>query len=157
MPRRVDDASVEPLGADLVGLAQCHALHASAFPAGAPPAVLAGASPNIWVVRVEGRVVGFVAGSAKSGVLEITAITVDEAHRGLGFGRALLGAAIESARERDLWAVRLHVSTGNGAAYELYVSEGFRAARRLLRFYDPRRFPDGGDAWEMILRLRRTE
>ncbi|HEY8074782.1 MAG TPA: hypothetical protein VIF62_11745, partial [Labilithrix sp.] len=58
-----------------------------------------------------------------------------------------------SARERGLRAVVLHVSTGNAPALELYLSEGFRAVRRLQCFYDPRRFPDGGDAFEMILRL----
>jgi ribosomal-protein-alanine N-acetyltransferase len=150
----VDDVIVEPIGADLVGLAQCHALYASAFPGGAPPAVFAGGAPSIWVARTSGRVIGFVGGSAMSGVLEITSITVDAEHRGAGVGRALLRAAIASARERDLYAVRLHVSTGNVAANELYVSEGFRASRRLLRFYSPRHFPDGGDAWEMMIRLR---
>jgi ribosomal protein S18 acetylase RimI-like enzyme len=157
MPRRVEDAIAEPLGTDLVALAQCHALYASSFPRGAPPAVLAGGPPSIWIVRSDAGVAGFLGGTASSGVLYISSLAVDAAHRGSGFGRLLLRAATASARDRGLGAVRLHVSTGNGPAVELYVSEGFRAVQRRVRYYDPRTFPDGGDAWEMILRLSPTE
>ncbi len=97
---------------------------------------------------------GFVATRIVSGVLEVVAIAVEPASRGVGIGRALLRVAVEAARERGHRAVTLHVSTGNGPALELYTSEGFRASRRLVRYYHPAHFPDGGDAWEMILRLR---
>src|SRR5439155_17880183 len=55
MPHHVDDArsmSVEPLVADLVGLAQCHALYGSTFAVGTPPAVFGAGAPTIWVARV---------------------------------------------------------------------------------------------------------
>ena len=155
MPGPIDDeVLVEPLGSDLVALAQCHALDASVFPHPSLPAVLGGA-PNVLVARATagGPAVGFVATRAGRGVLEIHDLAVAAEQRGRGIGRALLRAAVASARRRGFRAVLLHVSTGNGAALELYTSEGFRAARRLRRFYSSPRFADGGDAWEMVLRL----
>jgi ribosomal-protein-alanine N-acetyltransferase len=156
MAWRVDDSVlVEPLGADLIALAQCHALDASVFPHPSMPAVLDGFAPAVFVARLEprGPIAGFVASRARDGILEIVGLAVIEAHRGRGVGRALLRAAIGSARRRELDAVSLHCSTGNIAALELYTTEGFRPARRLRRFYDPRRFPDGGDAYVMLLVL----
>jgi ribosomal protein S18 acetylase RimI-like enzyme len=153
------DLAVEPLAggaSDLVALAQCHALYASVFPAGSPPRVVAGAEPAVWVARIAGAVAGFVAGGVateRGGVFEVTSIAVDAAHRGTGIGRALLRVVIANARERGLRGVLLHVSTGNGPALELYTSEGFRATRRLVGFYTHPTFPDGGDAWEMLLRF----
>jgi ribosomal protein S18 acetylase RimI-like enzyme len=156
MPWRVDDSVlIEPLGSDLVALAQCHALDASVFPHPSLPAVLAGVAPSVLIARLEakGPVAGFIASRTKEGMLEIVGVAVESEHRGRGVGRALVRGAIANARSRDLDAVTLHCSTGNLAALELYTTEGFRPARRLHRFYNPARFPDGGDAFVMLLAL----
>lgn len=156
---RLDGTVIEPVGADLVALAQAHALDATVFPHSSLPLVFGGGggtggavTPVLWVARAErgGPVVGFVGTRARSGVLEISGIAVDPAHQRAGLGRALVRAAVRSARMRGLDLVSLHVSTGNPAAIALYASEGFRKAERLAGFYSARRFPDGGDAWLMV-------
>jgi ribosomal protein S18 acetylase RimI-like enzyme len=86
--------------------------------------------------------------------LDVTGLAVHPDHRGRSLGRALLRAAIASARDRGLLEIFLHVSAGNASAIALYDSEGFRRARLLRRFYSTRHFTHDGDAFEMRLRLR---
>lgn len=153
----MDTVLVEPLGGDLVALAQCHALDASVFPHPSLPAVHTSV-PAVLVARPgepaeRAEVIGFVATRRDGNLLEVIGLAVDREHRGQGVGRALVRAAIASARERRMRAITLHCSTGNHAALELYTTAGFRPAHRIRRFYDPRRFPDGGDAYVMVLRL----
>jgi ribosomal-protein-alanine N-acetyltransferase len=148
---------IEGLGADLVALAQAHALDATIFPHSSIPPVFGGdAPPTVWIARAEpgGPVVGFVGTRANQTTLEISGLAVDEAHRRTGLGRALVRAAVRSARSRGFETVELHVSTGNEAAIALYANERFRKARRVEGFYSARRFPDGGDAWVMIRDVR---
>lgn len=153
---RLDGAVIEPVGADLVALAQAHALDATVFPHSSLPVVLGdGAPPALWVARAErgGPVVGFVGTRARGSVLEISGLAVARTHQRTGLGRALVQAAIASAVDRGLDAVSLHVSTGNLAAVALYTSEGFRKAERLPGFYSARRFPNDGEAWLMLREL----
>jgi len=145
---------VEPLGADLVALAQCHALDATVFPHASLPA-LSPSVPSILVARAEGggRVLGFVATKRDANVLEVVGVAVDAEQRGRGVGRALVNATIASAKARGMRAIALHCSTANIVALELYTTAGFRPAHRIRRFYNPRSFGDGGDAYVMVLRL----
>jgi ribosomal-protein-alanine N-acetyltransferase len=155
--RRSSSFLVEPVGADLVALAQAHALDVTVFPHQSLPPVLGGdAPPAVWVARVErdGPVVGFVATRANRSALEIAGLAVEPAHRRAGLGRALVRAAVRSARTRGFSTVELHVSTGNDAALALYASERFREAERVAGFYSAARFPDDGDAWLMIRDVR---
>lgn len=150
-------STIEALdGSDLVALAQCMALDATAFPHASVPLVPGGGPPRVWVARAEptGPVIAFVATRRIANRLEVIGIAVDPAHRREGLGRALLRTAVDAARERGLAVMTLHVSTANEAAVALYESEGFTAHRLLRRFYSPARFGNGGDAFEMILRLR---
>ncbi len=154
---RLDGSVIEPVGADLVALAQAYALDVTVFPHSSLPVVFGlDLPPVLFVARAErgGPVVGFVGLRAKDDVLEICGLAVDPAHRRTGLGRALLKAALRSARQRGFARVALQVSTGNAAAIVLYESEGFRRAARLAGFYSPQRFPDGGDAWRMVRRAR---
>jgi ribosomal protein S18 acetylase RimI-like enzyme len=149
-------AVIEPVGADLVALAQAHALDATIFPhPSLPPVFGTDSPPNIWVARAEpgGPVIGFVATHAERGALAISGLAVDVSHRRSGIGRSLVRAAVRSARARGLFQVELHVSTANEAAVALYASLRFRRDRRVGAFYSSQRFPDGGDAWLMVREL----
>lgn len=155
--RRSSSALVEPIGADLVALAQAHALDVTTFPhQSLPPVLGADTPPAIWVARAEssGRVVGFIATRANRSALEISGLAVEPAHRRNGIGRALVRAVVRSARKRRFSTVELHVSTGNVEAVALYASERFREAQRVATYYSAPGFPDDGDAWRMIRDVR---
>jgi ribosomal protein S18 acetylase RimI-like enzyme len=150
-------AVIEPLGSDLVALAQAYALDASTFPhCSLPPVFGDDAPPAVWIARADhdGPVIGFVGTKANRTTLEISGLAVDTAHRRSGIGRALVRATARSARSRGFSSIELHVSTGNEAAVALYVGERFRKAQRIEGFYSAARFPDGGDAWLMVRDLR---
>lgn len=53
-------------------------------------------------------------------------IIVDEDKRGRGYGRAMMRATLQWAREHDTASVGLHVFGHNTVARELYTSLGFR-------------------------------
>ncbi len=144
---------IEPLGSDLVALAQCTALDASIFPHPSLPPVLDARIPSVLVARMGTEVIGFVGGVRRGGTLDIVGIGVAPEHRQRGVGRALVRAAIASATERQFSKIVLHVSTGNEAAVLLYTNEGFRITRTLRGYYSARRFPNNGDAYEMTLSL----
>jgi [ribosomal protein S18]-alanine N-acetyltransferase len=144
-------------GSDLVALAQCMALDASMFPHPSVPLVAGSVVPRVWIARAEpgGGVIGFVATLRRANRLEILGLATDPAYRRAGIARALLRAAVSAARRRRrIRDVTLHVSTANAAAIALYESEGFAAIRTLARFYSPAHFANGGDAYEMVLRVR---
>lgn len=145
--------TIEPLdGGDLVALAQCMALDATAFPHPSVPLV-SGGVPRTWIARSDRGVVGFVATSANGKTLDIIGLVVDPEQRRSGVGRVLVRAMIAIARERRFRALTLNVSTANDAAIALYESEGFVAVERQRRYYHPARFADGGDAYRMVLDL----
>jgi ribosomal protein S18 acetylase RimI-like enzyme len=139
-------------GSDLVALAQCMALDATAFPHPSIPLVI-GNSPRVWMARGERGPVGFISTMRRANVLEIAGLAVDHDHRRSGVGRTLIRTVVDIARQQGFFAVGLHVSTANEGAITLYDSEGFVATRRIRRYYNPVRFADGGDAFEMVFRL----
>lgn len=146
-------AVIEPLGSDLVALAQTYALDATTFPhCSLPPIFGDDAPPAVWIARADhgSAVIGFVATRASRTTLEISALAVDSAHRRTGIGRALVRATTRSARARGFSSIELHVSTGNEAAVALYLRERFEKVRRIEGYYSTRHFPDGGDAWLMV-------
>jgi GNAT superfamily N-acetyltransferase len=95
---RLDGAVIEPVGADLVALAQAHALDATVFPHSSLPLVFGGQVPVLWIARAEygGPVLGFVGTRAREGVLEISGLAVTPAHQREGLGRALVRAAVRA-------------------------------------------------------------
>jgi ribosomal protein S18 acetylase RimI-like enzyme len=142
--------AVEPLGADVVAALQCMAIDADAFPYASAHFGLRSVAARVLVARdaAEGRVVGFVAGHARRGVLRIEGLAVDRAVRRRGVGRALVRGAVALASAEGLFAIALHVAVANRAALALYDAEGFEVVRRLRDFYPAA--PEGErDAYEM--------
>lgn len=73
---------------------------------------------------------------------EVRTIGVAAERRGRGLGRQLLQNLLAAAGPRQ---VLLEVRTDNGAAIELYRSEGFELLHRRRRYYQP----SGADAYTM--------
>ena len=152
---RTDGAVIEPVGSDLVALAQAHALDVTTFPHASLPAVRACSPTQLWVARAErgGPVVGFVVLHAGPELHEVSAIAVADSHRRSGLGRALLRRAVRAARNRGAPVIALHVSTANAGAFRLYTTEGFHKMKRLFCYYESPTFEEGGDAWLMMKEL----
>jgi ribosomal protein S18 acetylase RimI-like enzyme len=60
-------------------------------------------------------------------------IEVDAAHRGAGYGRALLAAAEDAVRARGVGAVELNVFGDNARAIRLYETSGYRVVTQQMR------------------------
>ena len=94
------------------------------FPGGQPsPAQL------VYVIEAEGEPVGDLwlaeRDDSPEQSLYIFDITVDEAYRGRGYGKAAMLLAEEEARRRGLPSVALNVFGGNTIARRLYQSLGY--------------------------------
>lgn len=112
------------------------------------------ASAHSWYVVVEeaGRLVGYAGLRAVRGAqdADIQTITISDAARGRGRGRALLTTLLDEAVRRDVREVFLEVRADNPVAQKLYLSEGFAEVGRRPRYYQP----DDVDAIVMQLDLR---
>jgi ribosomal protein S18 acetylase RimI-like enzyme len=143
---------VEPLGSDIVSVAQCIAIDADAFPYPSEDLVLASrdTSSLVWVARAEphARVIGFLVARMKHDALFISGVAADRAHRREGVGRALLREAKDAARALDVEGIVLNVARGNRAAIALYQGEGFVTRREVRGLYSPS-VEGGPDALEM--------
>ena len=60
-------------------------------------------------------------------------IEIDEAHRGAGYGRALLAAAEDAVRSRGVGAVELNVFGDNARAIRLYKTSGYQVVTQQMR------------------------
>lgn len=72
--------------------------------------------------------IGFVAiyaNNTENGISFITAIAVDQAHRGCGLGVLLLKEAINVSRTKNMSRIRLEVHPANYTALSLYRKMGF--------------------------------
>ena len=72
---------------------------------------------------------------------EVLTLAVDPAVQRHGFGRALLGQALATARQRGASAIFLEVASGNGPGRALYAAAGFVTVGHRRGYY-----PGGGDA-----------
>lgn len=80
-----------------------------------------------FVLEENGRILGYGNLRVLAGEGEVQRIAVLPTWRGLGLGRKLMGAMIDSAREKKVDAITLEVRAGNMAARKLYESYGFAA------------------------------
>jgi tRNA threonylcarbamoyladenosine biosynthesis protein TsaB len=152
---RTHELTVEPLGRDAVAMTQCMAIDADAFPYASVQFGVRAASLRVLVARDEGesRVVGFLAGHSRRGILYVHGLAVDRAMRRRGVGRALLRESAARARAEGLRALVLQVGVGNRSAVALYESEGFRIFRQIRGYYPSGLYDGERDAYQMVLPL----
>lgn len=77
-----------------------------------------------WIVA--GEPVAFGMSVAERGMAEIGTIVVDEAHRGRGLGKAIVGGLMGWARAMECRQAYLQVDKTNATAIALYEKLGFR-------------------------------
>ena len=87
------------------------------------------------VACAEDRPVGFAIVEHHGGASSLDAIAVDEASRGAGVGRRLLGAVEAEARRSGAMELGLVTAEANVSALDLFLKAGFRIERRLPRYY----------------------
>jgi ribosomal-protein-alanine N-acetyltransferase len=90
------------------------------------------------VSEVDGKVLGFIIGRQVAGEAEILNLAVMAAKRGRGEGRALLMAAMDEFRARQVSRVFLEVRESNGTGMSFYEKHGFsKTGRRRGYYHDP--------------------
>ena len=90
---------------------------------------------NFWVAYVEDILVGYGGFWYVVDEAHITKVTVLPAHRGRGYGRALLERLLDEARRVGARTARLEVREHNQVARRLYDSLGFEAVRLRRGYY----------------------
>ncbi len=91
----------------------------------------------------------FLIARVTAGEAEILTVAVDPSFRRRGWGRRLVDAACEVARDQGAEAVFLEVGTDNGPAIDLYEGQGFRVVGRRPAYY---RRADGSTADALVMR-----
>lgn len=90
------------------------------------------------VSEFDGKVLGFIIGRQVGGEAEILNLAVMAATRGRGEGRALLMAAMDEFRARQVSRVFLEVRMSNGTGMAFYEKHGFsKTGRRRGYYHDP--------------------
>ncbi len=89
------------------------------------PHGLATEGVRVWVVEADGRGVGTVFAGLRDDEFFLFDITIDEAERGRGHGRAAMVALEAEARALGFDRVTLNVWGGNDVARGLYRSLGY--------------------------------
>ena len=90
------------------------------------------------VSEADGKVVGFIIGRQVAGEAEILNLAVMVAKRRKGEGRALLMAAMDELRARQVSRVFLEVRESNGSGMAFYEKHGFsKTGRRASYYRDP--------------------
>jgi ribosomal-protein-alanine N-acetyltransferase len=90
------------------------------------------------VSEVDGKVLGFIIGRQVAGEAEILNLAVTAAKRRKGEGGALLNAAMDEFRARQVSRVFLEVRESNGTGMAFYEKQGFcKTGRRRGYYHDP--------------------
>ncbi len=105
--------------------------------------LLTNANAEVYVGVANDRVIGNAVVLYRNGAkcARLYSIVVASSARGCGVATALIRAVEAAARRRGAERVCLEVRTDNAAAIRLYEKLGYRATRRIKRYYD-----DGQDA-----------
>lgn len=117
--------------------------------------------PRLVAVDEAGNVIGWAAASAVSaravyrGVIEHS-VYIDDAHRGRGVGRLLLGAFIEAADAAGYWTIQSSVFPENTASLGLHERLGFRVVGRRERIARSALGPHAGQWRNTVLIERRS-
>ena len=100
------------------------------------------------VVERRGKVCGYIVSCLQSTSsplrAELVSVAVDPARRGSGAASALLDSTLRRLRRRRVAQLQLVVRVNNRPALAFYEKYGFRAKRRVPRYYE-----DGGDGIAM--------
>ncbi len=104
---------------------------------------------HYFVIVVDGKVVGYVGFWKIIDEAHITNVAIHNDYRGLGYGRALINALLNKAKELEIIAVTLEVRVSNSAAISLYESFGFVSSGVRYGYYSD----NNEDALIMWLRL----
>ncbi|MDR1825883.1 MAG: ribosomal protein S18-alanine N-acetyltransferase [Bifidobacteriaceae bacterium] len=108
---------------------------------------LNGPGRHYFVAEADGEPVGYAGVYVGPDAAEIMTISVDLAHRGLGYGRVLMARLLAEAQAGGVEAVFLEVATDLGPAIGLYESLGFERLGLRKNYYQP----SGRDA--IVMRL----
>jgi [ribosomal protein S18]-alanine N-acetyltransferase len=110
--------------------------------------LLGAPSARAWVLIHEGSVAADAVTLLRPGTqtARIYTLAASTAHRGKGFGKALMKACVDDLRSDGAKRIVLEVSVENAGAIRLYESLGFQKIERLVDYYAP-----GQDAWKMRL------
>lgn len=106
-----------------------------------------------WVMREQGRVLGYLCLWEVAEELHITNIAVHPSFRRQGIGRTLLQGVLDDARHRKLRVVVLEVRPSNTEARTLYETIGFRVIGRRRGYY----YDTGEDALVMEADLQTAQ
>ena len=88
---------------------------------------------RLFVVVGDGRPVGTLWLEVEAAAAHIADVTIDEPHRGRGYGRRALELAEEEARRAGATSLTLNVYADNERARRLYEELGYRTTRLSLR------------------------
>ena len=77
----------------------------------------------------------FLLGRVSAGEAEILTVAVDPAFRRRGYGRRLIDAAIEVARDQGAEMIFLEVAADNAAAISIYHAAGFQLVGKRPGYY----------------------
>ncbi len=95
-------------------------------------------SATVLVAEEAGEIVGGAVLLFRKGLAaaRLYSLAVSPAHRGKGFGRALVDASLEATIARGRLLLRLEVRDDNEEAIQLYRKRGFRPAGHIEDYYE---------------------
>ncbi|KAK4795874.1 hypothetical protein SAY86_028200 [Trapa natans] len=108
---------------------------------------------GLLYLKVNGEVAGYVMFSWPSSLYaSITKLAVKESYQRQGYGEALLRAAVQKCRTRNVHRVQLHVDPCRSPALALYMKLGFHIDSLIERYYSSDR-----NAYRMYLNLEGSD
>ncbi|TCV94994.1 [SSU ribosomal protein S18P]-alanine acetyltransferase [Luteibacter rhizovicinus] len=90
---------------------------------------------NCWVIVHDGEIAGYGILSVAAGEAHVLNICIANQHRGLGYGRRMMGRLLDLARWYGTERVFLEVRPSNPVAKGLYESLGFAQIGRRPGYY----------------------